>query len=42
MNYITIYRDELKSDLIFEQYKNMPNAVYNADEQYVKFLICNL
>ena len=42
MNYVIIYRDELKSDVVFEQYKNMQNAIYNPDEEYVKFLTCNL
>ena len=36
-NYIIIYRDELRSDKVFEQYKSMKHAIYDSESDRVKF-----
>ena len=36
-NYIIIYRDELQSDKVFEQYRDMHDAIYDPESDSVKF-----
>jgi hypothetical protein len=42
VNYIKIYRDELKSDLVFDNYCSMDNAVILENEDAVVFYTVNI
>lgn len=39
MNHVTIYRNEFKSDVIFDQYVSLGFGKVSDDQEEVKFLI---
>jgi len=36
-DYIILYREDFKKDYIFEEYKNLPNAIYNSENDSITF-----